>query len=116
MQWYRDLRGSPLYSGLGDCPNTISSFPQRRRRVFSEVRIRILHSPGLCVGVNEASSFTEDRLYVVAIRIQHEGCVIPRRVAPSRRPGAPLSVPPARKAAAWKDSTSAQLLAAKATC
>jgi hypothetical protein len=23
VQWYRDLRGPPLYSGLGDCPNNL---------------------------------------------------------------------------------------------
>jgi hypothetical protein len=29
VQWFRDLRGPPLYSGLGDCPNNLISFLSR---------------------------------------------------------------------------------------
>ena len=32
LQWYRDLRGPPLYSELGDCPkNLILSFPSLQK-------------------------------------------------------------------------------------
>src|SRR5918995_4166054 len=32
LQWYRNLRGPPLYSGLGDCPNNpILSLPSPKR-------------------------------------------------------------------------------------
>src|SRR5215210_5701851 len=83
---------SPSRLGLGRARKFTQ--PRSRRGLLRSPHPRSCIAPVLCVEVNEPSSFTEDRFYVVAVRIQHEGCVIPGRVAPlaqARRPvvGAP---------------------------
>jgi hypothetical protein len=39
VEWYRDPRGPPLYSGLGDCPNNpILSFPSPEEDIYPYIR------------------------------------------------------------------------------
>ena len=45
LQWYRDPRGPPLYSGLGDCPNNLIlplPSPKRFARIY-EQRSSLIH-------------------------------------------------------------------------
>jgi hypothetical protein len=37
VQWYRDLGGPPLYSGLGDCPNKIICLSRAPKKVPTRI-------------------------------------------------------------------------------
>jgi hypothetical protein len=84
--------------------------PSRRQREnFAESLECCIRSYDSTLG---ASAAAEDRLDVVAIRIEDEGRIIFGR----RWPDAPLSVPPALTAASWNGSTPALFLTAKTVC